>query len=132
MSAPTETPVPKTFSTDHGTYYRAGQPHFDGLTPEERLEQGKRTNAGFQFARQFGRRPGPEDNKLIEWVVRTQMPQLTSVITNWEIPKLEVFVAILLACERQQHGSVPLTGFALELSKLPMGVIKSVVEKAMK
>jgi hypothetical protein len=131
MSAPKQD-GPPTFFPDHGTFYREGQHDFDRSPPEERLAQGKRTNAGFQFARQFGKRPGPEDNKLIEWVVRTQMPQLTSEITNWDIPKLEVFVAILLARERQQHGSVPLTGFALELSKLPMGVIKSVVEKAMK
>jgi hypothetical protein len=85
MSAPTKTQVPKTFSTDHSTYYRAGQRHFDGLTPEEREKQGKRTNAGFQFAKEFNRHPGPEDNKLIEWAM-SRMKNLTSKITDWEMP----------------------------------------------
>ena len=45
--------------------------------------------------------------------------------------KFDVLIAIILAHNRQQHGPVPLTGFALELSTLPMGVFMSVVEEAM-
>jgi hypothetical protein len=45
--------------------------------------------------------------------------------------KFDVLIAIILALNRPQHGPVPLTGFALELSTLPMGVIQCVAEETM-
>lgn len=98
MSSPDhakETAAERLCGPDHATFRLERGGYSDGSTPEQRLAEGKRANAKFQFIRHFHRQPTPDDAKLLKWVAENYMPELTSAI-DWPTA-----IAQLKALEQQ-------------------------------